>query len=42
MRLSDPERRAIKEVVTRLDPDAQIYLFGSRVDYCQRYRSFKR
>lgn len=32
MRISDLERRAIKEVVLPLDAEAKIYLFGSRVD----------
>ena len=32
MRLSKFETDAIKESVYRLDPDAKIYLFGSRVD----------
>jgi predicted nucleotidyltransferase len=32
MRLSVKEKNAIIESVIRLDPDAMIYLFGSRVD----------
>jgi len=32
MRLSEFEREAIKAVVTVLDPDAKVYLYGSRVD----------
>lgn len=32
MRITDPQRLAIKEVITRLDPEAKIYLFGSRVN----------
>lgn len=32
MRLSETERKAIKEVILALDPYAQIYLFGSRTD----------
>jgi predicted nucleotidyltransferase len=32
MRLSKTEKSAIIEAVTKIDPDARIYLFGSRVD----------
>ena len=32
MRLSNQERQAIKQTVATLDPDAKIYLFGSRAD----------
>ncbi|HZJ76542.1 MAG TPA: nucleotidyltransferase domain-containing protein [Oscillospiraceae bacterium] len=32
MRLSDIEVNAIKQVVKNIDRDANIYLFGSRVD----------
>lgn len=31
MRLSDSERKSIREIILKLDPHAQIYLFGSRV-----------
>ena len=32
MRLNEKEQKAIIEAVKSLDPEAQIYLFGSRVD----------
>ncbi|MGZ3633564.1 MAG: nucleotidyltransferase domain-containing protein [Parachlamydiaceae bacterium] len=32
MRISQHEQNAIKNVITQLDPQAKIYLFGSRVD----------
>lgn len=32
MRLRDAEIRIIKDAVESLDPDAAVYLFGSRVD----------
>lgn len=32
MRLRDEERKAIVSSVLKLDPEAEIYLFGSRVD----------
>jgi predicted nucleotidyltransferase len=32
MRLKDSEITAIKESITKFDADAQVYLFGSRVD----------
>lgn len=32
MRVSSSEIKSIKEIVSALDPKAQIYLFGSRVD----------
>ena len=32
MRLRDSERAAIKSTILNLDPQAKIYLFGSRVD----------
>ena len=32
MRLKPHETRAIKETILNLDPEAKIYLFGSRVD----------
>lgn len=32
MRISDKEKLVILEAVRRLDPDADIYLFGSRTD----------
>lgn len=32
MRITDQERDAIKDVIDKFDPDAKIYLFGSRVD----------
>jgi predicted nucleotidyltransferase len=32
MRLSDQERQSIRKILLELDPNAQIYLFGSRVD----------
>jgi len=32
MRLSECEREAIKAAVAVLDPDATVYLYGSRVD----------
>lgn len=32
MRLSSKERSAIKTVLNSLDPTAEVYLFGSRVD----------
>lgn len=32
MRLSENERTSIRNVVLGLDPKAQVYLFGSRVD----------
>ena len=30
MRLSDSERKSIRDIILKLDPDALIYLFGSR------------
>jgi len=36
MRLSDTERDAIRQTITALDPDARIYLFGSRTDDTKR------
>lgn len=32
MRLSEREKNSILEVVNRKDPEAEVYLFGSRVD----------
>lgn len=32
MRITGPQHLAIKEVITRFDPEAKIYLFGSRVN----------
>lgn len=32
MRLSENERNSIKNIIFEFDPQAQIYLFGSRVD----------
>lgn len=32
MRLSEREQQAIREIVRREDPSAEIYLFGSRLD----------
>jgi predicted nucleotidyltransferase len=32
MRLSETERKSIKDVIFALDPSAEIYLFGSRAD----------
>ena len=32
MRLSDREIAVIHDVLTRLDPDARVFLFGSRTD----------
>ena len=32
MRLSSSERSIIKSAILKLDPEAQIFLFGSRVD----------
>lgn len=32
MRITEREHKAIKEVINQLDPKAQVYLFGSRVD----------
>lgn len=32
MRLTPGEVRAIRDEVARLDPDAEVYLFGSRTD----------
>jgi predicted nucleotidyltransferase len=32
MRLSPLEHRLIQDSITAIDPDAEIYLFGSRVD----------
>jgi uncharacterized protein len=32
MRLTDEERKAIIEVITRFDNQAEVYLFGSRSD----------
>ncbi len=32
MRLSEHEKQVIKDAVHRVDPDAEIWLFGSRVD----------
>ena len=32
MRLRETEAAAIREEVTRLDPEARVWLFGSRVD----------
>ncbi|MBD3315309.1 MAG: nucleotidyltransferase domain-containing protein [Chitinivibrionales bacterium] len=36
MRLTEQEHTAILEVVHRFDPDAEIYLFGSRTDDARR------
>jgi predicted nucleotidyltransferase len=36
MRLTKQERSAIVEAVHRFDPDAEIYLFGSRTDDTKR------
>jgi len=36
MRLNDEEKKSIREAVLSRDPDAQIILFGSRVDDEQR------
>ncbi len=36
MRLKNFEIAAIKEIVLHRDPEAEIYLFGSRVDDTQR------
>jgi uncharacterized protein len=36
MRLTESEVAAIREEVARLDPKAEIYLFGSRVDDAAR------
>ena len=32
MRLTDTQRQAIIDVIQAVDPDASVYLFGSRVD----------
>lgn len=32
MRLTDNERNSIRNVIYKLDPDAKIWLFGSRVN----------
>lgn len=32
MRITDRQHQDIKEVILQRDPDAQIYLFGSRAD----------
>ncbi len=32
MRLNPTEREIIKQAIARMDPQARIYLFGSRVD----------
>ena len=36
MRLKEEEISAIKQVIHQFDPDAPIYLFGSRVDDARR------
>lgn len=36
MRLSEHEKQVITDVVYRFDPEAQIWLFGSRVDDLRR------
>lgn len=36
MRLTDFEQSMIKEIVFQLDPEAEIYLFGSRTDDLER------
>ena len=36
MRISEEERRTIVDSVTALDPDARVWLFGSRVDDAKR------
>lgn len=32
MRITDQEHQAIKEIIDQYDPEAKIYLFGSRAD----------
>ncbi len=32
MRITDRQRQAIKDVIFQHDPEAKVYLFGSRVD----------
>ena len=32
MRLTDKEQSAIREVICKADPDAKVWLFGSRAD----------
>ena len=32
MRLTEAERNSIRTIIFHLDPEAQIYLFGSRTD----------
>lgn len=36
MRLTESEKTAIKSVVTAYDPQARVYLFGSRTDDTKR------
>jgi predicted nucleotidyltransferase len=36
MRLKDEQIKSIREAVLNRDPDAQVYLFGSRVDDNQK------
>ena len=36
MRLSENERKIIKEIISKIDSEAKIYLFGSRVDDAKR------
>lgn len=36
MRLSESEKIAIKSVVSAFDPQARVYIFGSRVDDTRR------
>lgn len=36
MRLTESEKMAIKSVVSEYDPQARVYLFGSRVDDTKR------
>ena len=32
MRITEPEHEAIRQAITAIDPDADIYLFGSKAD----------
>ncbi len=36
MRISEHEHRIIKETISDFDPEARIYLFGSRTDNTQK------
>jgi uncharacterized protein len=36
MRLTEKEKKAILESVKKIDPDAEVYLFGSRADMLKK------